>query len=57
MFIYRYKGIKDNKYTEGYIKSQSKNKASLRLKEQKVIITSLKKVEAGFWNKFKNFFK
>jgi type IV pilus assembly protein PilC len=41
---YSYKGILDNKYTEGKIVAINKDEAAFKLKEDKIIITSLSKV-------------
>jgi len=41
---YSYKGILGNKYTEGKIVALNKDEAAFKLKEDKIIITSLKKV-------------
>jgi type IV pilus assembly protein PilC len=41
---YRYKGIQGNKYTDGKIDAINKEEAAFKLKEQKIIITSLDKV-------------
>lgn len=41
---YHYKGIQGNKYTDGNISALNKEEAAFKLKEQKVIITSLDKV-------------
>ena len=41
---YRYKGIQGNKYTDGKIEALNKEEAAFKLKEQKIIITSLDKI-------------
>jgi len=41
---YHYKGIQGNKYTDGNIEALNKEEAAFKLKEQKIIITSLNKV-------------
>ena len=41
---YSYKGILGNKYTEGKVVAINKDEAAFKLKEDKIIITSLKKV-------------
>ena len=41
---YNYKGIKSNKYTEGQITALNKDEAAFKLKEDKIIITSLIKI-------------
>jgi len=41
---YHYKGIQGNKYTDGNIEALNKEEAAFKLKEQKIIITSLSKV-------------
>jgi type IV pilus assembly protein PilC len=41
---YSYKGILGNKYTEGKIVAINKDEAAFKLKEDKIIITSLQKV-------------
>jgi len=41
---YSYKGILGNKYTEGKIVAINKDEAAFKLKEDKIIITSLEKV-------------
>ncbi len=41
---YSYKGIHDNKYTEGKVTALNKDEAAYKLKEDKIIITSLVKV-------------
>jgi len=41
---YHYKGIQGNKYTDGNIEALNKEEAAFKLKEQKIIITSLDKV-------------
>lgn len=41
---YSYKGIKDSKYTEGKVEAINKDEAAFKLKEQKIIITSLEKI-------------
>ena len=41
---YAYKGIHGNKYTEGKIVALNKDEAAFKLKEDKIIITSLIKV-------------
>jgi len=41
---YHYKGIQGNKYTDGDISALNKEEAAFKLKEQKIIITSLDKV-------------
>ena len=41
---YSYKGILGNKYTEGKIVAINKDEAAFKLKEDKIIITSLTKV-------------
>jgi type IV pilus assembly protein PilC len=41
---YHYKGIQNNKYTDGNINAINKEEAAFKLKEQKIIITSLDKV-------------
>ena len=41
---FSYKGIKDNKYTDGVITALNKDEAAYKLKEDKVIITSLEKL-------------
>lgn len=41
---YHYKGIQGNKYTDGNINALNKEEAAFKLKEQKIIITSLDKV-------------
>lgn len=40
---YSYKGIKGTKYTEGNIEAINRDEAAYKLKEQKIIITSLEK--------------
>lgn len=41
---YSYKGVKGSKYTEGSVEAINKDEAAYKLKEQKIIITSLEKV-------------
>jgi type IV pilus assembly protein PilC len=41
---YSYKGIQSNKYTEGQITALNKDEAAFKLKEDKIIITSLVKL-------------
>ena len=41
---YSYKGILGNKYTEGKIIAINKDEAAFKLKEDKIIITSLQKI-------------
>jgi len=41
--IYKYKGIQNNKYTEGKISALNEDEAAYKLKEQKIIITFLEK--------------
>ena len=41
---YIYKGIQDNKYTDGEITAINKDEAAFKLKEDKIIITSLIKL-------------
>jgi len=41
---YSYKGVKGSKYTEGKIEAINKDEAAYKLKEQKIIITSLEKI-------------
>ncbi len=41
---YTYKGIQGNKYTEGKIIALNKDEAAFKLKEEKIIITSLNKI-------------
>ena len=41
---YSYKGILSNKYTEGQITALNKDEAAFKLKEDKIIITSLIKI-------------
>ena len=41
---YTYKGIQGNKYTEGKITALNKDEAAFKLKEEKIIITSLYKI-------------
>ena len=41
---YAYKGILANKYTEGKVIAINKDEAAFKLKEDKIIITSLEKV-------------
>jgi type IV pilus assembly protein PilC len=41
---YSYKGILGNKYTEGKIVAINKDEAAFKLKEDRIIITSLEKV-------------
>jgi len=41
---YSYKGVKGTKYTEGTVEAINKDEAAYKLKEQKIIITSLEKV-------------
>jgi type IV pilus assembly protein PilC len=41
---YSYKGILGNKYTDGKIVAINKEEAAFKLKEDKIIITSLEKV-------------
>lgn len=41
---YTYKGVQNNKYTEGDIEAINKDEATYKLKKQKIIITSLVKV-------------
>ncbi|HIK77247.1 MAG TPA: type II secretion system F family protein [Gammaproteobacteria bacterium] len=41
---YHYKGIQGSKYTDGKIEALNKDEAAFKLKEQKIIITSLEKV-------------
>ena len=41
---YNYKGILSNKYTEGQITALNKDEAAFKLKEDKIIITSLIKL-------------
>ena len=41
---FSYKGIKDNKYTDGVIMALNKDEAAYKLKQDKVIITSLEKL-------------
>jgi len=51
---YSYKGIKDNKYIEDKITALNRDEAAFKLKEQKIIITALKKIsgkEEGQKNK------
>ena len=51
---YTYKGIQDNKYTEGKITALNRDEAAFKLKEEKIIITSLNKIsgkEEGGKNK------
>ena len=38
---FEYKGIADGKYTEGLIEALDRDEASFKLREQKVIITSI----------------
>ena len=40
---YAYKGILANKYTEGKVIAINKDEAAFKLKEDKIIITSLEK--------------
>ena len=48
---YHYKGIQNNNYTEGEIDAINKDEAAFKLKEQKIIITSLDKVSGNEENK------
>ena len=51
---YTYKGIQNNKYTEGKITALNRDEAAFKLKEEKIIITSLNKIsgkEEGQKNK------
>ena len=41
---YSYKGIQSSKYTEGKIEALNKDEAAYKLKQQKIIITSLEKI-------------
>jgi type IV pilus assembly protein PilC len=41
---YTYKGIQGNKYTEGKITALNRDEAAFKLKEEKIIITSLNKI-------------
>ena len=41
---YAYKGIHQNKYTEGKVVALNKDEAAYKLKEDRIIITSLVKV-------------
>ena len=41
---YTYKGIQNNKYTEGKVEAINKDEASYKLKKQKIIITFLEKI-------------
>jgi len=41
---YNYKGILSNQYTEGQITALNKDEAAFKLKEDKIIITSLTKL-------------
>ncbi len=41
---YTYKGIQGNKYTDGKITALNRDEAAFKLKEEKIIITSLNKI-------------
>ena len=41
---YSYKGIQFSKYTEGKVEALNKDEAAYKLKQQKIIITSLEKI-------------
>ena len=41
---YSYKGIKDNKYIENKITALNRDEAAFKLKEDKIIVTSLNKI-------------
>jgi len=42
--VYKYKGIQGNQYTDGKVEALNKDEAAFKLKEQKIIITSLEKI-------------
>jgi len=42
--VYKYKGIQSNKYTDGTVEALNKDEAAFKLKEDKIIITSLEKI-------------
>jgi type IV pilus assembly protein PilC len=44
---YSYKGIQSSKYTEGKIEALNKDEAAYKLKQQKIIITSLEKISGN----------
>ena len=44
---YSYKGVQDNKYIEGDIGALNKDEAAYKLKEQRIIITSLEKLSGS----------
>ena len=45
MEAFTYKGISEGKYVEGEIEALNQDEASFKLKEQKIIITNLIKIE------------
>jgi len=44
---YNYKGIQNNKYTDGKISALNEDEAAFKLKEQKIIITFLEKISGN----------
>ncbi|ALE52336.1 Type II Secretion system PilC [Candidatus Thioglobus autotrophicus] len=42
--VYKYKGIQGNQYTDGKVEALNKDEAAFKLKEDKIIITSLERV-------------
>jgi len=42
--VYKYKGIQSNKYTDGTVEALNKDEAAFKLKEDKIIITSLDRI-------------
>jgi len=51
---YKWKGIEGNKYTDGRIDALNRDEAAYKLKEQKIIITSLEKVSGKEEDKVKS---
>ncbi len=42
--VYKYKGIQGNQYTDGKVEALNKDEAAFKLKEDKIIITSLERI-------------
>ena len=47
MANYSWKGLQDGKYTDGTVEAINRDEAAFKVKEQKVIITSLTKISGG----------
>ena len=50
---FEYKGIAEGKYTEGVVEALDKDEASFKLREKKVIITSINPVKGQRIQKLK----